>query len=66
MQNKVKSEQHFAVTSAKRVAAFQAISTLVVEETGAQLSNIDNKYLTSHGSNYLIKWGAVNRNNALI
>ena len=36
--NKVKSEQCFAVTSAKRVAVFQASLKVVREDAGAQLS----------------------------
>ena len=36
--NEVKSEQCFAVTSAKRVAVFQASLKVVREEAGAQLS----------------------------
>ena len=37
MHNKVKSKQHFAVTSAKGLAVFQASLKLVREEAGAQL-----------------------------
>ena len=47
IHNKVKSEQHLAVTSAKRVAVFQAILKVVREEAGAQLSKRDNKHSTS-------------------
>ena len=47
--NKVKSEQHFAVTSAKRVAVFQASLKVVREDTSAQLSKRDNKHSTSQG-----------------
>ena len=43
VQKKVKSEQYFAVTSAKGVAVFEASLTLVREEIRAQLSK-DNKY----------------------
>ena len=55
--NKVKSEQCFAVTSAKRVAVFQASLKVVIEEVGAQLSKRDNKHLTSQGSNCLQEEG---------
>ena len=37
----VKSEQHFAVTSAKMVAVFQASLKLVRKEATAQISNKD-------------------------
>ena len=53
IHNKVKSEQHFAVTSAKRVAVFQASLKVVREEAGVQLSKRDNKCSTSQGSNCL-------------
>ena len=43
IHNKVKSQQCFAVTSAKRVAVFQASLKVLREEVGAQLSNKDNK-----------------------
>ena len=48
MHNKVKSEQCFAVTSAKKVAFFQLNYKLRGEEAGTQLSSKDNKHLTSH------------------
>ena len=57
IHNKVKSEQHFAVTSAKRVAVFQASLKVVREEVGAQLSKRDNKCSTSQGSNCLQEGG---------
>ena len=57
IHNKVKSEQCFAVTSAKRVAVFQAILKVVREEAGAQLSNKDNKCSTSQGSKCLWEGG---------
>ena len=44
----MKSEPHLAVTSAKRVAVFRASLKLVRKEAGAQLSNKDNKCLTSY------------------
>ena len=50
IHSKVKSEQYLAVTSAKRVAVFQASLNVVREEAGAQLSNKDNKHSTSQGS----------------
>ena len=56
MQNKVKSEQSFAVTSAKRVAFFQASLKLVREEAGAQLSNNDNKCSISQEIR-MVFWG---------
>ena len=55
--NKVKSEQCFAVTSAKRVAVFQANLKVVREDAGAQLSKRDNKRSTSQGSNHLQEGG---------
>ena len=48
IDNKAKSEQHFAVTSSKRVTIFQTSLKLVRGESGAQISNKDNKCLTSH------------------
>ena len=51
MCNMVKSEYHFAVTSAKRVAVLQANSKLVSEEARPQLPNEDNECSTFHGSN---------------
>ena len=57
IHNKVKSEQHFAVTSAKRVAVFQASWKVVREEVGAQLCNKDNKCSTSQGSKCLQERG---------
>ena len=53
MHNKVKSEQHFAVTNAKRVSVFQA-SLNLVQEACVQLSN---KCSTSHGSKHLCDVG---------
>ena len=50
IHNKVKSEQCFAVTSAKRVPVFQVSLKVVREEAGAQLSSKDNKHTTSQGS----------------
>ena len=57
LQKKVKSEQRFAVTSAKRVAVFQANLKVVREDAGAQLSKRDNKHSTSQGSNRLREGG---------
>ena len=57
MHNKVKSEQHFAITSVKRVAVFQASLKVVREEVGAQLSNKENKHSTSQGSKHLWEGG---------
>ena len=53
IHNKVKSEQCFAVTSAKRVAAFQASLKVVREEAGSQFSKRDNKCSTSQASTHL-------------
>ena len=53
MLNKIKSEQYMAVISVKKVAIFQASLKLVREEAGVQLSNKDNKYLTSQRSKHL-------------
>ena len=64
--NKVKSEQCFAVTSAKRVAVFQASFKVVREDMGGQLSKRDNKCSTSQGSNHLREEDAVNKNDALV
>ena len=55
MHNKVKSEQHFAVTSAKRWAVFLESLKVVREEAGAHISNKDNKHSTSWESKHL--WG---------
>ena len=41
----------------KRIAVFQASLKVVREETGAQLSETDNKHSTSQGSKYLMKGG---------
>ena len=41
MHNKVKSEQCFPVTSAKRVMVFQASLKVAREEAGARLSKND-------------------------
>ena len=49
MHNEVKSEETFAVTSAKRIAVFQISSKIAREEAGDQPSNKDNKHSTSHG-----------------
>ena len=57
--NKVKPEQHFAVTSVKRVTIFQASSKLVRGEAGAQLSNKDNKHLVSVDQNIYMKGDAI-------
>ena len=51
MVNKDKSEQHFSVTSVKRIAIFQASLKLVREEAGAPFSSRGNNNLTSHGAN---------------
>ena len=40
------SEQHFTVTSAKRVAVLQASLKVVREEVGVQFPNKDNKLNT--------------------
>ena len=53
IHNKVKPEQHFVVTSAKRVAVFQASLKVVRKEAGAKLSKRDNQCSTSQGSNHL-------------
>ena len=53
----VKSDQCFAVTSAKRVAVSQASLTLLREEAGSQLSNKENKHLTSHNTRSLCEGG---------
>ena len=66
MHSKVKSEQYFAVTSAKRVAVFQASLQLVGEEARSHLSNKDNKHFTSYGSKFLCKGGIVNKIYTLI
>ena len=58
MHNKAKLKQCFAVTSAKRVAIFQACLKLVREEAGAQIS----KHLKDQNS--YLKEGAVNKNDA--
>ena len=63
--HKVKSEQCFAVTSAKRVAVFQASLKVVREDTGAQLS----KEITSapHPKDQTgYEEDAVNKNDALV
>ena len=65
IHNKVKSEQSFAVTSAKRVAVFQASLKVVREEAIAQLSN-KNKCSTSQGQNAYEKEDAVNKSDILI
>ena len=57
IHNKLKSEQHFAVASAKRVAVFQASLNIVREEISAQLSDKDNKHLTFQGSKHLQEEG---------
>ena len=64
--NKVKSEQCFAVTHAKRVAVFQASLNAVREDVGAQLSKKDNKHSTSQGSNHLQEGGFCKQNDALV
>ena len=66
IHNKVKSEQYFAVTSAKRVAVFQASSNLVREEASSQLPNKGNKCSTSKDQNVYEKKDAVNENDTLI
>ena len=66
MHNKVKSEQCFAVISAKKVAIFQASLKLVREDEKPQLSNMHNKCLTPHRSNHLWEGGTVNKNGALV
>ena len=57
MHTKVKSEQCLAVTSAKRVAVFQASLKLVRKEAGVQLPYKDNKQLTSQSSKCLQEGG---------
>ena len=57
IHNKVKSEQHFTVTSAKGVTVFQASLKVVREEAGAQLSKKDNKCSTSQGSKLFCEGG---------
>ena len=57
MHNKAQAEQHFTVTSAKRVAVLQVSLKVVREEAGAQLSNKDNKHSTSQGSKCLQEGG---------
>ena len=66
MYNKVKSEQHSAVRSAKRVAIFQASLKLVREGAGSKLSNKDNKHSNSMDETIYNEWGTVNKNDALI
>ena len=56
MHNNAESEQRLAVTSAKRVAIFQASLKLVKEEAGAQIFKTDNKGSTSQGSKHLHDW----------
>ena len=53
LHNKIKSQQHFVVTSANRVTVFQASLKVVREEAGAQLFNKDNKHSASQGSKCL-------------
>ena len=53
--NHVKSEQSLVVTSAKRVAVFQAILKLVREEAGAQLCN-KSKYMSI---GYVLIWNTL-------
>ena len=65
MCNKVQSEQHFAVTSANRLAIFQAILKLVIEKAGAQLLSWDNKCFTFYGLNSLHEGVDENKSNAL-
>ena len=50
----------------KRVAVFRVSLKLVREKVRAQLSNKDNKHLTSNGSKCLHKGGIVNKNDTLI
>ena len=63
---KVKSEQHFAITSAKRVAIFQGSLKLVREKAWAQLSLkriINFWHLTDQ--NFYVMGGTINKNYAL-
>ena len=57
IHNKVKSEQCFTVTSAKRKAVLQVSWRGVREEASAQLYNNDNKHSTSQGSKHLQEGG---------
>ena len=66
IHNKVKSEQHFAVTSAKRVAVFQANLKIVRAEVGAQLSKRDNKSQYPKDQNVYRKEDAVNKSDTLV
>ena len=56
MYNNIKSEQHFPVTSGKRVGVFQASLKLVRAEVTDQLSNKNNKH-----QNVYIKKDVVNK-----
>ena len=58
INNKVKSEQCFTVTSAKRAAVFQASLKIMREEAGAHLSNKDKKCSKSQGSKCLWEMGS--------
>ena len=49
--------RNFDVTTAKRVAVFQASLKVVREEARAQLSNKDNKHSVSQGANCLHEGG---------
>ena len=60
MHNEVKSEQHFVVTSDKRVDVLHVNLKIVREEAGAQFSYKDNKYSTSQCSKYLHEGGTLN------
>ena len=66
IHNKAKSEQCFAVTSAKRVAVFQASWKVVREEAGAQLSTRITNAQHPRDQNIYEKEDAVNKNDALI
>ena len=66
IHNKNKSEQHFAVTSAKRVAVFQASLKVVREEAVPNFQKQITK--TQHPKDQIIykKENAVNKNDTLI
>ena len=55
MYNKVKSEQCFAATSAKKVAIFQGSLKLVTEDVKVKLFNKDNKHSAFDGQTINMK-----------
>ena len=66
IHNKVKSEQCFAVTSAIRVAVFQASLEVVREEAGANLPKEITNAQHPKDQNVYGKEDAVNKNDALV